>query len=315
MYNALGEEFLRRYQETRVGGTVARRSSLAGAGTFEIERGRGPIYRDNRAMTPDEVRLCANVIPIIMRTFAAAGIQVDRDRVPYSKGVVGSAAVSGAGLRINGRAEASLPGLYGVGNTTDGAYVVMAQNLSTCAVMGHWAGTTVPEYVRTAPAPAIDAVQVARLRAEIARPREVPPGVAYAEPHGRFERLLLGLGHVLTDERLAGAQAELAAIQTELLPRLRAEDPHGLAKVHGLRNFGDALGVAFAVMRHRTESRGNVLRADYPYTDNERWLQWTVAWREDGGLRVRDIPIPDAAEYDLPPRRQVPHPFFAELAV
>ena len=313
MYNALGEDFLRRYQETRIGGTVARRSSLAGAGTFEIEHGRGPIYRDNREMIPADVQLCDKVIPIIMRTFEAAGIQVDRDRVPYNKGVVGSAAVSGAGLRINGRAEASLPGLYGAGNTTDGAYVVMAQNLSTCAVMGHWAGNAVPDYVARAPAPRPHADQVARLHAEILAPRERPPGPSYPEIHGRLERLLLDLGHVLTDQKLAAAMDELTEIQQRALPGLRAEDPHGLTKVHGLRGFCDALGVALPVMRHRTESRGNVLRADYPYTDNEQWLKWTVAWRAADGLRLRDVPVPESRDYDLPPRRRVPHPFFAPV--
>jgi succinate dehydrogenase/fumarate reductase flavoprotein subunit len=266
-------------------------------------------------MTPADVLLCDNVIPIIMRTFEAAGIQVDRDRVPYLKGVVGSAAVSGAGLRINGRAEASLPGLYGAGNTTDGAYVVMAQNLSTCAVMGHWAGNAVPDYVAQAPAPRPHADQVARLHAEIVAPRGRPPGPTYAEAHDRLERLLLDLGHVLTEQELATGMAELADFQERVLPLLPAADPHALAKVHGLRSFCDALGVALPVMRHRTESRGNVLRADYPYTDNEQWLKWTVAWRTADGLRLRDVPVPDSADYDLPPRQRVPHPFFAPVGV
>ncbi|MHB8620694.1 MAG: hypothetical protein ACYDAG_14175, partial [Chloroflexota bacterium] len=299
------------YQETRLGGTVARRSSLAAAGTFEIENGRGPVFRDNRNMSEADVLLCNNVIPIIMRTFESAGLRVDRDRVPYLKGVVGSAAVSGAGIRINGRAEASVPGLYSAGNTTDGAYVIMAQNVSTCAVMGHWAGNAVPDYVRQQRSPAPREQQVQRLFDDILRPLEVEPKVPFEQVHSQVERMLTRLGHVLTGESLSSARAEAQEIQAHVLPWVRAEDPHRLAKVHGLRNFCQVLEVAFEVMRHRTESRGNVLRADFPFTDNVDWLKWTVARCGDGGVCLRDIPVPESSDFDLPARERVPHPFFA----
>lgn len=312
-FNVQNEDFLKRYHETRVGGTVARRSSLAAAGTFEIENGRGPIYRDNRDMTGEDVQLCQNVIPIIARTFESAGVAMDADRVPYVKGAVGSAAVSGAGLRINGRAEASLPGLYGAGNTTDGAYVIMAQNVSTCAVMGYWAGNAVPDYVKSVGQPHVEQAQVDKLVSEMRRPLQNQAGTTYEAVHGRVEKLLLDLGHVLTDAKLAAGQAELLDIQTSALPQLAASDPHRLAKVHGLGNFCQAIEVAFAVMRHRTESRGNILRADYPDTDNAEWLKWTVASRGAHGVKIRDIPIPETPDYDLPPRQRVRHPFFATI--
>src|SRR5581483_10914228 len=138
--NALGEDFLARYAETRATGTNTRRSELGTAGTLEIVEGRGPVLRDNRDLTVDDLRLLEVVLPIIMRTFASAGIRVERDRVPYLKAMPGSTAVSGAGVRIDEHGRTSLPGLYAAGNTSDGAYVIMGQNISTCAVMGYWVG-------------------------------------------------------------------------------------------------------------------------------------------------------------------------------
>lgn len=312
-FNAHGEDFLARYAETHNKGTGARRSVLGTAGTLEIVSGRGPVLRDNSNLSFDDILLLDLVIPLIMRTFEAAGIRVDRDRVPYLKAMVGSSAVSGAGIRINPRGESSLPGLYGAGNTTDGSYVIMGQNISTCAVMGYWVGQSVSEYLDTAEPPRVVEAQVRGLLDELLAPTRREGGLQYEEVHDEIEAVMLDLGHVMTDESLTTAIRRIGQIRRERIPLLTARDWHAFAKIPGLRNFSEGLEVAYRVMRHRTESRGNILRADYPYTDNVDWLCMTVARLDGERILLDDVPRPRGEDYrDTSPER-IPHPFFAEF--
>ena len=140
LLNRMGEDFLSVYAETRAHQSTARRSSLGNASIRELEAGRGPILRDSHDLSPADIRLLDVVIPIIMRTFRSATIDIRDDLVPYTRALVGSTAVSGAGIRIEPDGRTSLPGLFAAGNTTDGAYVIMSQNLATCAVLGWWTG-------------------------------------------------------------------------------------------------------------------------------------------------------------------------------
>lgn len=312
--NARGEDFLTRYAETRTAGTTARRSVLGTAGIAEIVAGRGPILRDNRNLTTADIRLLESVIPIIVRTFESAGIGVGRDLVPYLKAMVGSTAVSGAGVRITARGESSIPGLFAAGNTTDGAYVIMGQNLSTCAVMGHWVGEALPAYVNGAEPPRVSDEQVRGLADALTAPmRRSGPAASYAEVHDEIESVLLDTGHVLSEQRLTAAIDRIGRLLREDVPRLGAADWHEFAKLPGLRNFCEVLETSYVVMRHRTESRGNILREDHPYTDNRTWLTMTVARREGDRIELHDVPRPHDEHYRTTPPAIVPHPFFASV--
>jgi succinate dehydrogenase/fumarate reductase flavoprotein subunit len=312
--HARGEDFLARYAETRAQGTGARRSVLGTAGIAEIEAGRGPVLRDNRGLGEDEVRLLESVIPIIVKTLRSAGIAVERDLVPYLKAMVGSTAVSGAGIRIDACGASSVPGLFAAGNTTDGAYVIMGQNLSTCAVMGRWVGDAMPEYVRSAAPPTVRREQVESLAGALLEPIARDGGTSYEEVHAMIEAVLLDTGHVLNDARLTDAIDRIVRIRDQEIPKLAAADWHELAKLPGLRNFCDGLETAYVVMRHRTESRGNILRDDYPHTDNRDWLTMTVARREGSAIRLRDIPRPHDEHDRHTPPEVFRHPFFESIA-
>ena len=95
------------------------------------------------------------------------------------------------------------------------------------------------------------------------------------------------------------------------MPTMKAGDPHDLAKVLGMRNFLQCMEISVEVVRRRTESRGNVLREDYPYMDNENWLKYTFARMSGNGeLGLFDEPIPEDEHHRIPERIKVLHPFF-----
>ena len=308
--NGENENFLNRYAETSGQGTNSRRSSLGNAAVAEIVAGRGPVLRDNNTLTANDVRLLENVIPIIMKTFASAGLSVERHLVPYTKAMIGSTAVSGAGMRINQRGQSSVLGLYGAGNTTDGAYVIMGQNLSTCAVMGHWAGHAVADDLPDLPFIPPDSTQVQALSTQALAPRERESGLDYETVHSALEALMLDMGLVMDSSKLTKAIDGVSEIEEDQIPRLKATDWHSLTKVLGLRNFAAALRTSYEVMLHRQESRGNVLRSDFPYTDNKDWLVRTIArWN---GIRtvIRDEPRPNDERFAHTDAERTPHPFF-----
>lgn len=311
LVNARGEDFLKTYAETGTHGSGARRSSLGNASIREIVAGRGPILRDSRDLGADDIRLLDLVIPIVMRTFRAAGIDVDKAFVPYIRALVGSSAVSGAGLHVQPDGRTSVTGLFAAGNTTDGAYVVMGQNLSTCAVLGYWAGRSLERFVSAAGPPVVDDMQVQRTLRDLQRPAIQEGALTYADVHRQVEQILLEVGYVMSAERLDRALDRLGPVRARALDQVRAVTARDRVKLAGLRNYCQVLDAAYRVMRHRTESRGNVLRSDFPYTDNVDWLCMTRAkLRADGTIQLWDVRRPDGSDYRPVARAHSPHPFF-----
>jgi succinate dehydrogenase / fumarate reductase flavoprotein subunit len=311
LLNGRGENFLPAYAETHEHGSGARRSSLGNAATRELEAGRGPVLRDNRNLDRADIRLLDLVIPIIMRTFRSAGIDVGADLVPYTRALVGSTAVSGAGIHVQPDGRTSLPGLFAAGNTTDGAYVVMGQNLATCAVLGYWAGRATREAVDRARPAGVRPDQIRRLITRMKELRARTGATSLESAHHRVEQVLRGVGRVMTAGKLDAALEELTRIREEELPAVQAGSVREAVKLLGLRNYCEVLDVAYRVMNHRTESRGNVLRADYPCTDNLNWLCMTRARLAPGGeAEIWDVPRPESPEYKEVARTTAPHPFF-----
>jgi succinate dehydrogenase / fumarate reductase flavoprotein subunit len=53
----------------------------------------------------------------------------------------------------------------------------------------------------------------------------------------------------------------------------------------------DACELLIRFSLHRQESRGGFFREDYPFTDNLRWLRHVVGRRDDGGVRIDEVPV------------------------
>ena len=94
------------------------------------------------------------------------------------------------------------------------------------------------------------------------------------------------------------------------LPRLKADTPRELAKVASLKPAVPVMELVLAVMEHRKESRGNLVRDDYTYTDNRNWLTHTMVQRDGPRYRVWDAKIPaDWQVFDAPTNVAL-HPLF-----
>lgn len=117
--------------------------------------------------------------------------------------------------------------------------------------------------------------------------------------------------HVLTARNLEKAIAVTRQIKDEELPRLSAKDLHDLAKVNALKNFIEVFEPALRVMLRTKESRGNVLREDYPEVDNIELAKFTVSRKAaSGDIEIWEEPVPEDQDYPPVQRIKTRHPFF-----
>jgi succinate dehydrogenase/fumarate reductase flavoprotein subunit len=320
--NAKGEDFILSAEAAAQAGQLrqhltwekSRRSQLAAGIVREYQEGRGPVHLDMTHLTPEQMRLYKQVVPIVLTTFERAGYNLAKERIPYVNAFPAETGVAGAGIKINEFAETSMPGLFAAGNTSDGAYISMGQALHICAVVGWYAGESAPKYASQAETQEPHPDQLKALEQRILSPMKVPSGVSFEEVRDALERLYgKEITHVSRGDRLEKALEATRGIQRDLVPRLFASDPRQLVKVHSMKNFTEILEVLLMVLLHRKESRGNVLREDFPYIDNKEWLKYTVVRKNRAGeIEIWDEPVPETGEYNLPERKRMRHPFFME---
>ena len=309
--NDQGEDILASGKYTHEAVDRARRSALGNALVREAREGRS-VYLDATHFTPEQHRLVKQVVPIVITTFERAGYDLGKDVVPYFSALAVSSGIAGGGARINGKWETSIQGLYAAGNCSDGAYISMGQNLAGCSVLGAWAGESAAQFAQGRSETRIDLDQAGDIERRAMNPLYRNGHVFFADVHGKLEALLTDvIDHVLTSANLEKAIAVTEQIKEEYLPRLSAKDLHDLAKVNGLKNFIEVFEPALRVVLRRKESRGNVLREDYPETDNIEWAKFTVLKKgATGNIEIWEEPVLEDKDHLPVQRSKTRHPFF-----
>lgn len=313
MGSALGARFVNAQGEVIAEGAGLRRFRLGRAVIREYGMGRGPVYWDVTHLDPADLRLYKQVVPIVINSYERAGYDPSREKVPYvTMFPFLSGTLGGAGVRIKESGEASLPGLYAAGNNSDGAFIGLAQALNLCAVGGWYSGEAAGQAASKEARAEPQKSQIENLIEETFRPMRIKTGVSFNDLRRELENLYgREITQVLNKARLERGLSKVRGLREALLPRLRASEPRELAKVLSMKNFVESLEMSLEVVLHRTESRGNVLREDFPHIDNENWLKYTFMRREENGRPVLvDETIPEGPERELPERRKVLHPFF-----
>jgi succinate dehydrogenase/fumarate reductase flavoprotein subunit len=140
-------------------------------------------------------------------------------------------------------------------------------------------------------------------------------GTSYREVHERVKSIFIELGTILNESKLTQAIDKIQAIREDDVRDLRATNPHDLVKVLGLSNVTEVGELVLRFLKHRTESRGSVLREDFPYTGNECWLVRTFSRKQaNGEIVLWDEPIPEEEwVFRKPVREKILHPFFRAL--
>ncbi len=235
------------------------RDQVARAIFLEEQDGRGPVALDLRHMDPDRVRMR---FPRIHATCLRYGVDITRDLVPVTPAA--HYVMGGVSTDLHGRT--ALTGLYAAGEAAGtgvhGANRLASNSLLEGLVFGGRAAEAMAQDGHPEPPAESEAVATER-----------SPGAAPRRPLARDDLRRLAwrcLGLERDRDRLNRLLTALAAVRSALSQapedRLSAED----------RNLADVTWAMATSALFREESRGGHFRADFPTTDDGRFLGHTV---------------------------------------
>ncbi|MGD8388903.1 MAG: FAD-binding protein [Desulfobacteraceae bacterium] len=317
--NARGERYMTKYDSEY--GDHAAMNRLSAAMACEIRLGNGPLYFDFSSFDRSTLSYFKKTLPIMYRAFERAGYIRDhriRKRVPWVSVNMGNVGYGG-GLRINTRCEADLAGLYAAGDATcvptAGVEGFCAYAVPFATTSGARAGRHAAEYIQEGDGRVPDPDDVAACSQALARPLKRTCGVEPDVVVLQVQEALFPMDVYLLrhEARLEKALERIGRLRDEVVPVIRAYDPHYLRMAVEAENMVACGELFLRAALARTESRGSHLREDFPNTDNVNWLKWILLRQEQGEVKVSLEEIPMEG-YPMQPERKVYlHPIMEAL--
>lgn len=300
--NKSGERFMFKYDKR---GENARRAVIADAVINEYLLGNGPIYVDCSVMAKDDLDFLEETLQIDRYTMPAFYQQKGHDlrtqpiEVSVSELSIRRSGVyfRGSGLAVDTNGETSIECLYSAGDCA-----TVSGGVAGAAVLGHIAGEGVVQRLREASnkLPEIDFPAADAIRAEATAHLDQPEGL----PWRQFEEVTRQtvtdyVGFRRTEKGLNMALDTLMALARKE-PELKADDLHGLMRVHESRNIRLNAEIMARASLSRKETRTGAAhwRLDCPDTDDENWRKFVLVERGDDGPKIStlesDRPLSDA---------------------
>jgi len=306
--NGQGEEFMLRYDPEV--GSRARLTKLVVGMAKEVEAGRGPIYLDLTATSPQDQEMLRRVLPQPIKAFESANINPFMEKIPWTVIFFGTQ-THGGGVHIDTRCASNVSGLYAAGDTScapeHGTWSITGLNIAFAWLSGYRAGQFASEYAqnlseeKSLHEPNVDQF-IEAITAPIKRTKGIDPDqVTYKIQEVLFPYRVC---YLRNEARLSEALDRLEEIQEQILPQVRARNLHELVKAVEVQSMACIAEMILRSVLFRKESRGFVYREDYPMTDNIKWLKWVMVKKEDDKMKVwaEDFPTP----YLEPPREVYP---------
>ena len=298
--NAKGERFMERYSPK-----LKERSGLPQITAFfciETRMGRAPIYMDARHLGPEQMERLYQMLPLPQREFESVGVVKDgkfQKQVEFCP----TGPTTRPGIVVDRSYSSRTPRLFAAGECCPPSAVVTG--LAAAATSGARAGASAARCARDSDDAVEDNGLMLELRertfAPLARPEGLEPEHVLLELQEAvipYDVLLLREGG-----RMEHSLKRVETIRDQDLPKLGAYDLHYLRLCHEIRNLTLTAELTLKAAIQRTETR-NILREDYPFTDNVNWLKWIMVREEGQGQKwwTEDIPI---ERYPVAPKREV----------
>ncbi len=300
--NKSGERFMFKYDKK---GENARRAVIADAAINEYLLGNGPVYLDCRHLPQDMLDRMEATLQVDRYTLPAfykqKGVNFREELIEISISELSirrsGVYFRGSGLAVDVNGETSVEGLFAAGDCA-----TVSGGIAGAAVLGHIAGEgTVKRIGESSGAlPPVDMESANALRAQAASHLGRADGMSWRELEDATRETVTNyVGVRRTDKGLRLALDTLRAL-AKREPTMRADDLHGVMRVHEARNIrlNAELMAAASLERKETRTGSSHLRLDYPETDEKNWRRFVIVERGADGPLVRtlstDRPLADA---------------------
>lgn len=291
--NMSGERFMFRYDKK---GENARRAVLADAVINEYLLGNGPVYLDCRHLPPDMLDRMEHTLQVDRYTLPAfyqqKGVNFREELVEISVSELSirrsGVYFRGSGLAVDTQGETSVDGLYAAGDCA-----TVSGGIAGAAVLGHIAGEGAVARMRTftGSLPEVDRSVVDTLRSRANNHLQQSGGIPWKQFEDDVRSTVTDyVGVRRTDKTLRLAIDTLCALAKKE-PQLKADDLHGLMRVHEASNIRMNAEIMACASLARTETRtgSSHWRLDYPRSDEANWRKFVIVDRGSSGPRVTTL--------------------------
>jgi succinate dehydrogenase / fumarate reductase flavoprotein subunit len=307
--NSEGERFMERYAPNAK--DLASRDVVSRSMTMEIREGRGVgpnkdhIFLHLDHLDPD---ILAERLPGISESARIfAGVDVTKEPIPvlptvhYNMGGIPTNYHGEVLTKVGGDADTVVPGLMAVGEaacvSVHGANRLGSNSLIDLVVFGRAAGLRAAETTEAgANQPELSRTAGDNALERLDRLRHASGGTITAKLRLDMQRAMqencavFRTQEVLDEgvERIAKVYGDASDIQVNDRSMIWNTD---LVEAIEFDNLIAQAAVTVGSAAARTESRGAHAREDYPDRDDKAWMKHTLAWFEDGKVKLDDRPV------------------------
>ncbi len=293
--NRHGERFMFRYDKK---GENARRAVLADAGINEYLLGNGPVYLDCRHLSPEMLDRMAYTLQVDRYTLPAfyqqKGVNFREELVEISISELSirrsGVYFRGSGLAVDANGETSVEALFAAGDCA-----TVSGGIAGAAVLGHMAGEGVVQRVRGSShaLPEVDRRAVESIRARAARHMSHDATLPWRQFEDEVRDTVTDyVGVRRNDKGLRLALDTLQALARRE-PELKADDLHGLMRVHESCNvrMNAQMMAAASLVRKETRTGSSHCRVDHPQTDDASWRKFVLVERGERGPETTTLSV------------------------
>lgn len=262
----------------------------------ELNSPNGPVYLKMNHLAPETVTEIEQILhtterPSRGRFHAGRGVHYGEQLVEMAVSEIGlCSGHSASGVRVNHRAETTVPGLYAAGDMASVPHGYMLGAFT----YGKIAAGSATELIQSVDTPTIDDAQVNRERARVLAPLERPDGLPPHQVEYKIRRQVNDyLQPPKTAFRLERGLTYFERAQEEL-EQIGARDPHDLMRAMECSFIRDCAEMAARASLFRTESRWGLYhyRLDYPEMNDAEWFAHSILRRSaDGRVETYKRPI------------------------
>ena len=230
-----------------------------------IKNGKGPVYMSCKGISDDDLEymklwLTQEGNTALLNHLKEEKIDVTKNDVEFMTYEVDA----WGGIPYNEKGETSLKGLYAAGDE-------YGDQISAAAIFGWISGENAAKYAKKKSA----AIDNAKLKATVAsksdfldKIRSRKEGITWQEANIALQQIMQDYaGGVKSEDLLKAGLSHLRKLKKKAYENIMAANQHELMHCLEVLNLYDLGELLLQAARERKETRGNHIRADYPFTN------------------------------------------------